>query len=82
MASTPATLGGQMGDCAACMGKTMKPSALCDELCNAPVAIALVTSAKLEAFPLLADYGIIPDVKAEGRIPGFDPSPPRTTALI
>ena len=82
MASAPSALGGQMGDCDTCAGKTMKPSAVCDLMCSATVAIALETPAVLGVFPLLVNYGLIPEVRAVGRVPAVNLSPPRTTFLI
>ena len=82
MSATGMTAGGAMGDCDTCTGKTIKSATVCDVMCAASVAIAPDTSARLDAFPLLADYGMIPEVRAVGRVPAVDLSPPRTITLI
>ena len=82
MSAAGMTAGEAMGDCDTCTGKTVKSSALCDVMCSAPAAVALDTSAGLDAFPLLADHGMIPEVRAVGRVPAVDLSPPRTITLI
>ena len=76
------TAGGGMGDCITCTDKTMKSPAVCDVMCSTSGAIALDTSAKLDVVPLLANYAMVPEVRAVGRVPAVDLSPPRTITLI
>ena len=81
-ASVASASGAKMVACDSGSAKTMKSSALCYALCFATVAIAFETSTKPEVATLLADYGPIPDVLADGRVPAVNRSPPRTTPLI
>ena len=82
MASVATTDGGAMGDCDACTGKTMKSGALCDLACNPPVAIAVTVPNGPDSDLLLTDYGLIPNLRADGRVPAINPSPPRPFTLI
>ena len=82
MSATGITAGEAIGDCDTCTGKTIKSATVCDVMCAASVAIAPDTSARLDAFPLLVGYGMIPEVRAVGRVPAVDLSPPRTITLI
>ena len=82
MTSAATTGGGAMGDCDACTGKTMKSGMLCDLACNTPAAIATASPDRLDIDPLSTDYGMIANVRATGRVPAIDPSPPRTFILI
>ena len=80
--SVATTGSGDVGDCNACTGKTVKSGMLCDLACNTPAAIATATPDRLDIDPRSTDYGMIADVRATGRVPAIDPSPPRTFTLI